>query len=66
MSRSPGEAIRSERESRGWTVPELADKLGVSRQTVAYWESGETHPRGTRRRAVAKLLGLELIDLVQR
>lgn len=36
--------IRSEREQRGWTQAELAERLGVSRQTVVALETGKYDP----------------------
>lgn len=44
------------RRSAGVTQARLADELGVHRMTVHRWESGERHPRGTRRAAYAQLL----------
>ncbi|GAB6044316.1 helix-turn-helix domain-containing protein [Endothiovibrio diazotrophicus] len=36
-----GERIRNARESLGWGVSQLAKTMGVSRQTLHKWESGE-------------------------
>lgn len=36
--------IRSERDERGWTQAELAEYLGVSRQTVVAIETGRYDP----------------------
>lgn len=33
------------RVSRGWTQKELAEKMGVSRETVIKWETGKTEMR---------------------
>lgn len=35
-----GDMIREAREERGWTQDELAERLGVARQTVGRWETG--------------------------
>ena len=32
------------RKQRGYSQEEVAEKIGVSRQAVAKWESGETVP----------------------
>src|SRR5690606_26683664 len=37
-------AIRSARDKRGMTPPQLADRLHVARGTVNKWESGEQVP----------------------
>jgi putative transcriptional regulator len=37
-------AIRSEREGRGWTQAALAERLEVSRQTVVAIETGKYDP----------------------
>lgn len=41
MSKIMGQRIHEQREAHGLTREELADKLGVSRQTVYKWEKGQ-------------------------
>ena len=41
MSDVMGQRIRERREALGLSVEELADKLGVARQTVYKWEKGQ-------------------------
>lgn len=36
--------LKSEREKRGWSQEELAQKLYVSRQSVSKWENGKNYP----------------------
>ena len=36
--------IMNERKRNGWSQEELADKLGVSRQSVSKWESAQSVP----------------------
>ena len=36
--------IIEERKKNGWSQEELADKLGVSRQSVSKWESAQSLP----------------------
>lgn len=36
--------LRSERDARGWTQAALAERLGVSRQTVVALETGKYDP----------------------
>ena len=48
------EALRS---ARGWTKVELADRLGVSRQTIHAIESGRYDPSLPLALAIARLFG---------
>ncbi len=50
-----GEKIALLRRQRGWSQEELADRLGVSRQSVSKWESGASIPDLER---VVRLSGL--------
>ena len=38
-------SIKCKRESAGWTQARLARELGISRATVAMWETGKSRPR---------------------
>ena len=38
--------IIEERKKNGWTQEDLAQKLGVSRQSVSKWESGVSPTKG--------------------
>jgi transcriptional regulator with XRE-family HTH domain len=40
-----GNLVRESRTKHGWTQGELADKLGLSRNTVSGWERGEYRPQ---------------------
>ena len=55
--------IRSLREHEGFTQEVLASRLGVARQTVAKWESGEATPDLENVRALARLFGVSIDDL---
>jgi len=37
------EKVASLRKKKGWSQEELAEKLGISRQSVSKWESGLSH-----------------------
>lgn len=37
-----GKLIRNRRQAMEWSQQELADRTGVSRNSVSYWESGTT------------------------
>ena len=46
------------------TQEDLADKVGVTRQAVAKWESGESVPDLEKSRLLAEAFGVSLDDLV--
>lgn len=50
------------RVNKGMTQQDVADKLGVSRQTVAKWEKGE-HVSELVIYALAKLYGVEVDNI---
>ncbi|MET9440019.1 sigma factor-like helix-turn-helix DNA-binding protein [Streptomyces sp. NPDC006610] len=52
----PPKERRRLRERSGLTQAQLAQRLGVPRETVRAWESGRTTPRGRKREAYAALL----------
>ncbi|QWA26362.1 helix-turn-helix domain-containing protein [Streptomyces sp. JCM17656] len=52
----PPEERRRLREAGALTQAQVAERMGVSRETVRAWESGRTTPRGRRRDAYAQLL----------
>ena len=39
-----GERLKKEREKRGWSQTDLAEKIHVSRQSVSKWETGKNYP----------------------
>lgn len=60
-----GNSLFHARKKCGFSQEEVAEKLGVSRQTISKWETGETLPdiRQSKRMAVLYHLSLdELID----
>ena len=38
------ERLKNEREKKGWSQAELAEKIHVSRQSVSKWETGKNYP----------------------
>lgn len=57
----PPKIRRAIREAVGATQADIADELGIHRETVSRWESGERTPRGE------KLVHyVELLDRLQR
>jgi transcriptional regulator with XRE-family HTH domain len=51
-----GAWLRYEREARDWTLAEMAEVLGVHRNTVARWERGDFEPSALTQRAVRDTL----------
>lgn len=56
--------IATLRHLNGLTQEELAGRLGVSRQSVAKWESGESVPDLANAQMIAELFNVSLDDLV--
>lgn len=52
------EKIMEERKRNGWSQEELAEKLGVSRQSVSKWESAQSIPDLNRIIKMAELFGV--------
>lgn len=59
-----GTNIQSRRKICGLTQEQLAERVGVSRQTVAKWESGETVPDLANGLALSEALDTSLDALV--
>lgn len=57
------EAMREARRRKGLSQQQLADRLGVSRQTVNAIESGDYNPTIRLCVGICKILGLTLNDL---
>lgn len=52
------EKIAGERKKQGWSQEELAERLGVSRQAVSKWESGQSVPDLTKLLGLSKVFGV--------
>ena len=59
-TKSLSKQIRDARTGKGFTVAELANKLGVSQVSVYYWESGRVRPRDTNLTALCKALKMPI------
>lgn len=59
-----GESLLNARKSKGLTQEAVAEKLGVSRQTVSKWETGETLPDIRQSKRLAALYGVTLDELI--
>ena len=51
------------RKLHDMTQEDLADKIGVTRQSIAQWESGNTSPNLVQSKALADAFGVSLDDL---
>lgn len=58
--------IREERERRGWTLPMMAAKSGVSKGHLSLIERGLTDPCTRIVRNIARALDLTASDIMQR
>lgn len=61
-----GENLNSYRKQKGLSQEELAYQLGVSRQSVSKWESGQSIPELERLIEIANLFNISLDTLVGR
>ena len=52
------EKIYSQRKLKGFSQEELAEKLGVSRQAVSKWETGEALPEITKLKGLAEVFSV--------
>ena len=59
-----GESLFCARKNTGLTQEAVAEKLGVSRQTVSKWETGETLPDIRQSKRLALLYGVSLDELI--
>lgn len=59
-----GESLFGARKNKGLTQEAVAEKLGVSRQTVSKWETGETLPDIRQSKRLAVLYGVTLDELI--
>ena len=59
-----GEKLAALRLGRGLSVEQLADRLGVSRQALWYWETGQRMPRARMLARIAAEFGLSQSELL--
>lgn len=62
---SLGNHLFHARKKKGLSQEEVAEKLGISRQTVSKWETDETLPDICQSKSLAVLYGLSLDELVE-
>ncbi len=59
-----GTNLFNARKKRGLSQEEVAERLGVSRQTISKWETDETLPDICQSKKLANLYGLSLDELI--
>jgi transcriptional regulator with XRE-family HTH domain len=59
-----GNKVRDLRKGRGWSQQELADRAGISMQTVSNLETGRHVPGMATLSKIAGALGVSLPDLL--
>ena len=62
---SLGENIKRRQEELKLSQEYVAEQLGVSRQAVSKWETGQSEPTASNLVLLAQLLGLSLSELVE-
>lgn len=60
-----GSLIRKQREAMRMTVGQLAERIGVSRNTITNYEAGKTEPTASDLVRLSTALGCSITDLVQ-
>ena len=58
-----GARIHELRKERGLSQEQLAEKVGVSRQTISKWELGETSPDIRQAKLLSQIFGVSLNEL---
>ena len=59
------ERLKQEREKKGWSQTELAEKMHVSRQSVSKWETGKNYPNIEVIIDLSDLFGITIDELLR-
>ncbi len=65
MAREVGGIIAVRRRTKGWTQAQLAEQMGIEKETVSRLETGHISPTLARLEQMAKLLECEISDLLK-
>lgn len=60
-----GNNLKEARKKSGLSQETVAEKLGVSRQTISKWETNETLPDIYQSKKLSKLYNLSLDELIE-
>ena len=63
MTKALGNKIRELRKEKGWTIEEMAEKLGVSVGIVSEWERGLKEPRSSNRESICRIFEVSPSEL---
>lgn len=61
-----GSALRKERKKHKLSIFDIADRLGLGKSTIAYWESGERTISAKQWKMYCDALGISLDDFVEK
>jgi transcriptional regulator with XRE-family HTH domain len=56
--------LKAARVNKGFTQQEAADKLGVSKDTIANWEKGKTYPDVLQLKKIESLYDIKYHDII--
>ena len=59
-----GERLAALRKARGWTQPELAERLGTTVKMVTYYERQATNPTAKTLEKIAEVFGVSTAKLI--
>lgn len=59
-----GDKMKQYRKERKWSLDQLADKVGSSKQVLSRYERGERIPRISAAKSIADALQVELSEMV--
>ena len=59
-----GNKILKLRKEKGYSQEDLAEKLGVTRQTISNWELGSTQPNPEQLKGLSKILNVSIDELL--
>jgi transcriptional regulator with XRE-family HTH domain len=61
---TPKNIVSDLRLSKGWGVSQLAQKMGVKKQTIYNWEAGKTEPKLGQFLHLYALVGLDIGNII--
>ncbi|HBF33957.1 TPA: hypothetical protein DDW35_05285 [Candidatus Sumerlaeota bacterium] len=65
MSAAIATILRNARESKDWTQSEVAQKIGLARNTIALYEMGKKTPSRKSLYKLANLFGLDMTEYIK-